>query len=431
MAKRAKRTTPPVVVAPASKRRIFISYAHDEKRLAERLAAIVAKLGFEAVWDENFRFGHGFHEQIKLYIEHAHVFMPLLTRRSSQRGWVHEEIGYANAFNVPVIPVTIGRGVVPQQMIEMVQALALLPADETFSLDPEVQDGGPQLTDRQVEEAARQFEQQCTRELIAWLIDRKASPALARYECAAHAEERGILLARYSREVVDLDGVKPQLVRQKGALSSFSIPREVITHPLWTMRYKGARRSEFYKTVLREERLALEAHARRGGCHLILNIKLGYQPFADGANEAEREGKSRREIEREAAVSKISRLQALSEFLTSVGGVSLRVAINDNQPGPENLLMIGNWFASESVTAGIGTGYRNTLFTRHAPSIETRIETFDQELEGLIRATVGNERVTKAQRSAHVSDEQTVEFALKHLEQAIKECEAVSDAPRG
>lgn len=64
--------------------------------------------------DRNFAFGVGFHDQIRRFVEYAHVFMPVITRpscfeqttdiaatqaaeqcqRPGASGWVHQEIGY-------------------------------------------------------------------------------------------------------------------------------------------------------------------------------------------------------------------------------------------------------------------------------------------------------------------------------------------------
>lgn len=41
-------------------------------------------------------------------IECAHVFMPLVTPTANKRLWVQQEIGYANALQVPVCPIAIG-----------------------------------------------------------------------------------------------------------------------------------------------------------------------------------------------------------------------------------------------------------------------------------------------------------------------------------
>ena len=43
----------------------------------------------------------------------------------------------------------------------------------------------------------------------------------------------------------------------------------------------------------------------------------------------------------------------------------------------------GDWFA-ELVSGVIGQGCRQTIFTRHAPSVQGRIDLFDQEFDELL-----------------------------------------------
>jgi hypothetical protein len=48
------------------------------------------------------------------------------------------------------------------------------------------------------------------------------------------------------------------------------------------------------------------------------------------------------------------------------------------------VIIVGDWFAAESVSAKEGHGYRQTAFTCHAPSMRSRIELFDQEFTELL-----------------------------------------------
>lgn len=89
--------------------RIFISYSHKDKDRAEKLAKTLKENGLNPIYDKHFEGGFGFTDQIKKFIAHAHVFVPLITKSSSQRGWVHQEIGYAAALNVPIMPIMIDR----------------------------------------------------------------------------------------------------------------------------------------------------------------------------------------------------------------------------------------------------------------------------------------------------------------------------------
>lgn len=84
---------------------MFISYSHQDRKLVEQVEQVLRENGLDTLWDENFEFGHGFPEQIKNFIAHAHVFMPIIT---AARPWVHQEIGYAMALNVPLLPVCKG-----------------------------------------------------------------------------------------------------------------------------------------------------------------------------------------------------------------------------------------------------------------------------------------------------------------------------------
>ena len=56
----------------------------------------------------------------------------------------------------------------------------------------------------------------------------------------------------------------------------------------------------------------------------------------------------------------------------------------------ESLTILGDWFAAESVTARHGQGYLQTIFTRHAPSMLSRIEAFDAEFQELSAAAKWN-----------------------------------------
>jgi hypothetical protein len=63
----------------------------------------------------------------------------------------------------------------------------------------------------------------------------------------------------------------------------------------------------------------------------------------------------------------------------------IKVGINKGLPKDENLTIVGDWFAAESFSATIGKGYRQTMFTRHAPFVRNRIQAFDEELEYLLK----------------------------------------------
>ncbi len=86
--------------------RVFISYSHKDKDLARKVAKALDDNNIVPLWDEDLIPGSGFHEQIKDYISQSHIIMPILTELSSERIWVHQEIGYAMALHIPVLPLT-------------------------------------------------------------------------------------------------------------------------------------------------------------------------------------------------------------------------------------------------------------------------------------------------------------------------------------
>lgn len=315
--------------------RIFISYSHEDQKIVEKVVSLLQKFDLTPMWDRTFVYGYGFHEQIKSFIAHAHVFMPVITESAMKRGWVHQEIGYAMALNVPVLPISVGT--LPGEMIQQLHAIK---------------------TDKHLV----QLKQYLSRHVFENLVRRFQDPRFPLYQSAELTEDRAILLARYSKDIIEMGHFG--CVRQKGALSSFHIPDKPISDPVWTRRYGKVKKSQFHCRLQREERLALEQHARQSGCKLIICPYLSYEIY----------GAEARKI----------RLQTLLEFLESISDDLVQVAINQKEDEAENLIIVGDWFTAESVSGAIGIGYRQTIFTRHAPTMQSRIELFDQEFDLLL-----------------------------------------------
>ena len=327
--------------------RIFISYSHEDQDLVSKIAEILEENSLQPMWDRQFAFGHGFHEQIKTFIAHAHVFLPVITKTADERKWVHQEIGYAMSLNIPVLPVTAGR--LPGEMIQQILAVQL----------------GDDPTDPNLEVLKKHL----SPAVIANLVQRYSDPVLALFQCAQFAEDRAAMMAHYSNDVRHIGAYG--LVRQKGGLSSFHIPTQSITHRVWKDRYSNKDRGPVHCRLQREERLALEAHARFAGCKLIINPQIQYdRMWGQGAQ--------------------LVRLRCLLEFLDSMSDDKCRVAINKDMDHSESLTILGDWFAAESVTARHGQGYLQTIFTRHAPSMLSRIEAFDAEFQELSAAAKWN-----------------------------------------
>jgi hypothetical protein len=323
--------------------RVFISYSHHDANLVGRIASILEGHGLQPMLDTTFSSGHGFTGQIKNYIAHSHVFMPVITKESSIRGWVHQEIGYAMALNIPVLPISTGQ--MPGQMIQELQAVRW----------------------EEGKYWRRANKSKLSRKVFDSLVRRAQLESPALFECSQEQEERTSMMGSYAKRVLDL-GAHGH-VRQKGALSSFNIPDKPITHPDWKARYGARKSSDFLCRLLRNERLALEEHARECGCSLIIDPSLTY-------------GKYGREARK-------TRLRELLAFLESMPDHLVRVAINESMPVSGSITMIGNRFLAESRSAALGKGYQQTIFTRHAPSIQAKLDVFDRELNELVKGQRG------------------------------------------
>lgn len=314
--------------------RVFISYSREDYELAERLVGILRQNGLTPMWDKDFAYGKGFPDLIRSFIAHAHVFVPVMTEASSQRGWVHQEIGYAKALNVPILPVAAGK--VPGEMLQ--QLLAVTWTDDVDEM----------------------------RQRLSWqafdnLVEEETLPL---FECADLQEDRTMKMIKYTTDVWKL-GFHGH-VRQKGGLSSFHIPDKDVRNVIWRNRYKEGRRStEFMCRLLRKERQGLEKHARRCGCSLIIDPYLSAEKYGDQA--------------------RIVRLKSLIDFLEAKPHDDVKVAIKQGMPEGQHLTILGDWFTAESVSASPQEGYRQTIFTRHAPTVRRKIESFDNELNQSLR----------------------------------------------
>jgi hypothetical protein len=176
-------------------------------------------------------------------------------------------------------------------------------------------------------------------------------------EVADYPEERTEMMSRFANRVKDLGSSVH--VRQRGTLSSFSIPNRVLNDPVWDLRGDS---SHYYRKHLRNERAALEQHARQSGCSLILDLEFASSKIKDNPKRMN------------------ARLSTLMEFLESMPDEKIQVAITGRaQEG--NLTILGDWFVAESQAPRPGEGYRQTVFSWHAPTVLKELRRFDEEME--------------------------------------------------
>jgi len=315
--------------------RVFISYAHEEKEYARKIRDVLESNNVLPLCDEHIIRGLPFGDEIRRLISHAHVFLPVISPGASARGWVHQEIGYALALNIPVLPVTVG-GFAG----EMLQELNVVKFTEHMKV----------------------LKERLSPNSLGDLISAKQNPLLALYQCAKEPDDRAQMFAAFANDLSQRHFYG--MVRQKGGLSSFHIPNRSHGHRIWRTRYGGVQVSQYHCKYLRQERNALETHVAKAGCRLVIDPTQTYEKYGPAA--------------------RIARLKVLLQFLESMPSDKIQVAIDSEMHLEESLTIVGDWFLAESVSALKGEGYRQTNFTRHAPSILRRVEAFDEDFEHLL-----------------------------------------------
>lgn len=334
--------------------RVFISYSHDDREYAQKLADILEENTLQPIWDKNINRGSFFDEQIKDYIAHSHVFMPVITAASTKRGWVHQEIGYASALHIPLLPVSIGR--LPGEMMQRLQAVML---------------------DNALSNAKEELSSQAVGKLVEG-----CKPIQSAYFYTELSCERAQKIAEAANYVKWLGF--SACIRQKGGCSSFQIPNKILSNPVWEQRYYPATKDEAHCRDQLNERRALEEQARSGGCMLIVNPALIL-------------------AERYHAASKRARLETFLDFLKSMPDDRIDVAFDDRLTFSESVTIIGDWFATESYYRSEAQGFKHSIFTCHAPGIMRKIRAFDEEFDALLEengVVKGRSREAAAERIA-------------------------------
>lgn len=318
--------------------RVFISYAHEDKEIAAQIAQVLEAKRLRPIWDKDIRPGFPFTDAIADMIAHTHIFMPIITENSQKRPWVHQETGYAKALNIPILPIAYGLD--PGSRGDMIAQLQAVPVQS-------------------ITEFAQRLDEIDPRGLI--LPAPKGPESL--FEFAHWPETRTERLAHYANWVADLWERDRQhtdcWVRLQATASSFSIPEEKISDPIWTIfQGKDTPHTAYLNHLQREERLAMERCAKVRGCKLLI------YPAALHTDDLD---------ERRV------RCEVLLKFLQSKT-CHLEVALAPvAQNG--NLAILGDYFYAESQTAR--QGYWQTLFNFHAPSVLQHIHRFDEDFKKL------------------------------------------------
>lgn len=323
--------------------RVFISYSSQDRECAGALAAALLGMGLTPTWDPHLalRGGEPFGAEIRGMIRRSHLFIALLSTHSAQRPWVHQETGYATGCGVPVIPIAID-DTLPDALIRDLQAVRLR-ADEIGNVRR-------YLTPAELERR----------------VERRSDFQPENFVLLESPEERADRIAQCAQDARRLGGGR---VRQRGALTSFCLPRTRPLpgnpHDIW-MRRDGMRpRGTSIHQKLHAERAALQELAVEHGCSLVLRPTVLLHEVGDEAL--------------------LFRLRELRAFLADRGVRDVKaVARMTDEVMPRNLLIVGDWFYAESRSAQPGVGYEHTFCTWHAPSVLKKLREFDDEFASLV-----------------------------------------------
>lgn len=319
--------------------RVFISYSHHDEALADKLEAHLCDCGVIPVRDTSITAGTRFSDEIKRKISFSHVFVTLLTGRSTLSPWVHQEMAYAMGLGVPVLPLALDE--LPGGMAHEIHASPVA---------PDLSDLPKRLTARNLDN----------------LVASAQDAGRAMFECANDTESRTRALVGYARSLRQQD--EPCRIRQRAAFTSFSLPSHGAKHKDWDMMEGCRHRDDPVRELLRQERAEMEEHARRGGCDLIIDP---YVVLREDPRSCELTGKH-------PHGSTIKRLEILRDFVTGMTTENLRIAIQEGGIDG-NTIIIGDWVLAEAVIPHRKTGYRQTILTRHAPTVLATIEEFDRD----------------------------------------------------
>src|SRR5262245_34052323 len=133
------------------------------------------------------------------------------------------------ALNIPVLPVAIGS--LPGEMIDQIHALSVAP-DEVSQLSSRL-----------------------TVDVVRALVDANAARNTTLYTCASSPQSRATAIARHCEDVLALGRFGK--IRQKGGLSSFHLPTEMVHNRKWKERYDPAEYYYEHCLAQRSERLAI------------------------------------------------------------------------------------------------------------------------------------------------------------------------------
>ena len=91
--------------------KVFISYAHSDEALAQKIVATLGEAGLEVWNDHEILPGDNWAEQVAQALKESEAMVVLLTPEATRSRWVRHEIEYAlgeKRYSKRLIPVLVG-----------------------------------------------------------------------------------------------------------------------------------------------------------------------------------------------------------------------------------------------------------------------------------------------------------------------------------
>lgn len=317
------------------KYRFFVSYCRGDQQFASTVVSSLQENGYEVSWDVKIEGGTPFCEGIQKAIQRVHFFVPLMTPAAWKSIWVQQEIGYAIACNVPVVPIVFDP--LPQKlaMIGQVQAIVL---SEHIS--------------------QRKLKGIIEKQNWSGILRQTQEKSTAVFQCDGDHRDKSKLIVSSAQDVAER--FQSAKVMQRSTLTSFSLPM-VLEDENWQLVHD--RKKLFWLHL--PERVALEKLGKRGGYDLIIDPCYSQTGYRWDIVKA--------------------KLQTLRKFLQdNAKNQDLRVVVRQFKRSESEIIIGDHWMAHSAAVSTMATE-RETISTWHAPTILSYYKKFQDEFQSMFK----------------------------------------------
>ncbi len=314
--------------------RFFISYQHEDVKTAKSIENTLKSQGHYPYRDESDLMpGAGITPSITKAISRSHFLLLLVTKEELwTHAWVQQEIGFAVASSVKVIPVIIGNNK-DSRLQGMIDGNAAIIADNIENITISLSS-------------------------VNWKTILRNSEVVGRavFNYVNDAIERPKLIAKVAEELEN-DNAGKIVLRLRSGLSSFSLPTSEAD-----ANWAGINISKYRHWFYPHERKNIQHIS--GECPLIIDPNYP-ENFNDDYD----------------LQVQIAKLKTLREFLAN-SDERVRVVRKKYFPG-EGVILLGNHWCIQSAAVGPTNSVRSALYTWHAPTIDEYCKLFDDEFSAL------------------------------------------------